>query len=347
MILLQNDYSEGAHERVLGALQGLGRRQFAGYSEDALSRRAQDLLRQMADMPQAQLHFVSGGTQANLTVIVSILRPHQGVIAADTGHIATHETGAVEATGHKVLAVQHADGKLLPRDIQRLADEHRADLSFEHTVQPGMVYVSNTTELGSLYSKAELTAISETCRALRLPLFLDGARLGHAMASDGADLSFRDYAQLCDVFTIGMTKQGTLFGEAIVLTGPALQRDFRYHIKQRGGMLAKGWLMAAQFLALMEDDLYLRLARHANRQAMRIRDGLKALGVPLLSDSPSNQQFPILPDAVIAALREDFGFNTIQRMDDAHTAVRFVTSWATREEDVSLLLHKLQALLPR
>ena len=343
MISFRNDYSESAHPQVMQALLALGTQQFEGYGEDALCARAQQHMRQETGQQQAQLHFVSGGTQANLTVISSILRPHQGVIAVDTGHISTHETGAIEATGHKVLAVPHQDGKLRPQDIVHLVRAHREDATFEHMVQPGMVYISNTTELGSAYTVGELEALHAVCRQEGLPLFLDGARLGHAMAAE-PELSLSAVARCCDVFTIGLTKQGALFGEGIVVTNPALQTDFRYHIKQRGGMLAKGWLMGAQYLALMEDGLYLLLSRWAHTQAMRIREVLEKHRVPFLCDSLSNQQFPILPDALIAALRERFTFHDIQRMDQAHTAVRFVTSWATQEQDVSMLVQALDKL---
>ena len=345
MIDFRNDYGQGAHEQVLDALTALAGRSFSGYGEDELCLAAQQRVRRLTSQPQAALHFLSGGTQANLTVIASMLRPHQGVIAADTAHIAAHETGAIEATGHKVLTLPHRDGKLCPDDVERLVAQHYADESFEHTVQPGMVYISNTTELGSIYTAQELAALSRVCRARNLPLYLDGARLGYALASRGNDLTLADVAKYCDAFTIGLTKQGALFGEAVVIVSPALQRDFRYIIKQRGGMLAKGWLMGAQFEALMEDDLYGQLSRHAVGLAMRLKEGLKEMAVPFLSDSPSNQQFPILPNDVIAALREQFAFHLIEVVDEEHTGVRFCTSWYTRPEDVEALLAALARLI--
>ncbi len=346
MISFENDYSESAHPQVMQALLALGSGQFPGYGEDPLTQKAQNWLQQQIGQPQARLYFVSGGTQANLTVIASFLRPHQGVIAADTGHIATHEAGAIEATGHKVLAVQNQDGKLKPEDITRLTREHREDASFEHTVQPGMVYISNTTELGTCYTVEELRNLHAVSQQEGLPLFVDGARLGHAMAAE-QELNLQTTADCCDAFTIGLTKQGALFGEGIVIANPALQRDFRYHIKQRGGMLAKGWLMAAQFLALMEGDHYMRLSRWANRQALIIREALAARRVPFLCDSPSNQQFPILSDSIIEQLRQAFAFHTIQRVDEKHSAVRFVTSWATRQQDVEALVRALDRLLTK
>lgn len=345
MISFQNDYSESAHPEVMQALLALGDSQFPGYSEDPLHDRAQQWLRQQVGKPDAAVHFLSGGTQANLTVIASILKPHQGVIAVDAGHITTHETGAIEATGHKVLAVPHENGKMNPADIDRLVKQHYADPSFEHMVQPGMVYISNTTELGTTYTVEELRALRDMCRAHGLPLYLDGARLGHAMASDEG-LSLAAFADCCDAFTIGLTKQGALFGEGVVVVNPALQRDFRYHIKQRGGMMAKGWLMAAQFLALMESGQYMRLSRWAQKQALRIRDAFANKGVNFLCDSLSNQQFPILPNDVIAQLRQRFSFHDTEPVDDTHTAVRFVTSWATKAGDVDLLVRAIERLMP-
>lgn len=341
MIDFRNDYAQGAHEQVLGALAGLAGQEFSGYGEDALCRAAQERVRRLTGQPKAALYFLSGGTQANLTVIASMLRPHQGVVAADTAHIAAHETGAIEATGHKVLTLPHRDGKVNPDDIERMVAAHYADDSFEHTVQPGMVYISNTTELGSIYTARELEGISRVCRARGLPLYLDGARLGYALASEGNDLTLAKVAALCDAFTMGLTKQGALFGEAVVIVNPALQKDFRYIIKQRGGMLAKGWLMGAQFEALMTDDLYGRLSRHAVGLAMRLKHGLREMGVPSLSDSPSNQQFPILPNDVIDALRRQFAFHAIEVVDERHTGVRFCTSWYTNPADVETLLAAL------
>ena len=341
MIDFRNDYAQGAHEQVLGALAGLAGQGFSGYGEDDLCRAAQERVRRLTGQPEAALYFLSGGTQANLTVIASILRPHQGAAAADTAHIAAHETGAIEATGHKVLTLPHRDGKVNPDDIERMVAAHYADDSFEHMVQPGMVYISNTTELGSIYTARELEGISRVCRARGLPLYLDGARLGYALASEGNDLTLEKVSALCDAFTIGLTKQGALFGEAVVIVNPALQKDFRYIIKQRGGMLAKGWLMGAQFEALMTDDLYGRLSRHAVGLAMRLKHGLREMGVPFLSDSPSNQQFPILPNDVIVALRRQFAFHAIEVVDESHTGVRFCTSWYTNPADVEALLDAL------
>ena len=345
MIDFRNDYSQGAHQRVLDRLGQINMDQNPAYGQDSHCSAALQWVREAAGMQSAALHFVSGGTQANLTVIGALLRPHQGVIAADTGHISVHETGAIEATGHKVLALPGLDGKLMPESIMHLADAHTADESFEHTVQPGMVYISNATELGTVYTKEELRALSRACRKKGLALYMDGARLGYALESPSSDLSIADIAGCCDAFTIGLTKQGALFGEAIVVIGAGLQRDFRYLVKQRGGMLAKGWLMGAQFEALMEDGLYFTLAREAVRLAMLMKGKLLSLGVPLLSDSVSNQIFPVFSQRVVSALSPDYGFNRIQPLDGGKAAVRFCTSWATKEADVLALLRDIEKAL--
>lgn len=338
MIDFRNDYSQGAAPQVLDYLARINGRTFSGYGEDELCLKARDRLRDMIQDQRAALHFVSGGTQANLIVLSAMLRPHQGVVAADTGHISVHEAGAIEATGHKVLALPHREGRLRADDVARLADGHAADEAFEHMVQPRAVYLSQATELGTLYSKAELTAISGVCRERGLLLYLDGARLGYALASGENDLSLQDLARLCDAFTIGLTKQGALFGEALVIMNGALDQDFRYLIKQRGGMLAKGWLMGAQFEALFEDGLYWALSRHALSQAARLREGLRRLGVPFLADSPTNQLFPIFSEQTLRLLARGCAFNRIRTMDDGTACVRLCTSWATKAEDVTRLL---------
>lgn len=345
MIYFKNDYSRGTHPRVLEWLAAHNVAHYPGYGEDELVGAAQQLLRGMLGHDSCQLHLVAGGTQANLLVIAGILRPHQAVVATQDGHIFTHETGAIEATGHRVIALESPDGKLRPEQISQLMQAHRADANRCHSVQPGMVYISQTTELGTVYSLAELQALYALCRAEGLLLYIDGARLGHALASEGADVTLPDMATVCDVFTIGLTKQGALFGEAVVVNRPELLQDFRYLIKQRGAMLAKGWLLGLQFLALFEDGLYLQLARQANAQALAIRDGLQQLGISCLSQSPSNQQFPVLPNALIASLSEGFAFETIRPMDAGHTCIRLVTSWATQDSEVRQLLEAVAQLL--
>ena len=268
MIRFECDYTEGAHPRILEALIRTNMEQTKGYSEDEHCENARKLIREKCGSADADVHFLVGGTQTNMTVIAAALRPHQGVICAQSGHINVHETGAVEATGHKVLALPSEDGKITADQIKTVCDEHDHD---EHMVQPGMVYISNPTENGTLYNKKELQAISEVCKEYGLPLFLDGARLGYGLAAQGNDITLPDLAQYCDVFYIGGTKVGALFGEAVVITREALKKDFRYFIKQKGGMLAKGRLLGIQFEELFRDDLYMEVSAHADRLAMKIR----------------------------------------------------------------------------
>ena len=344
MIRFECDYGEGAHPRILELLTQTNMDQTPGYGLDPYCDRARELIRRECQAPDADVHFLVGGTQANATIIASILRPYQGAISATTGHINAHETGAIEATGHKVIAIDTLDGKLTAQQIEQCYEEHWADSSHEHVVQPGLVYISNPTENGTLYSKAELTAISEVCRRLSLPLFLDGARMGYGLKAVGADLTLPDYAKLCDVFYIGGTKVGALFGEAVVITSDALKKDFRYNIKQRGGMLAKGRLLGIQFIGLFEDGLYYRVSEHAIGLAMQLKAAFEQKGVKFLYDSPTNQQFPILTDEQLKKLGEKYAFNFTARVDDHSSAVRFCTSWATRQEDVDQLVADIKAL---
>lgn len=343
MILFSNDYSEGTHPRILERLVSTNLEQTAGYGADPYCQKAAELIKKHCRRPDADVHFLVGGTQTNLTVISAALRPHQGVVAAATGHINVHESGAVEATGHKVLAVFSMDGKLTADMIQAAVDAHYGDESREHAVQPKLVYISNSTELGTIYTKDELAAISAVCRKNGLVLFMDGARLGAALCCESGDLDLPAIAALTDVFYIGGTKNGALFGEALVITNDALKQDFRYILKQKGGMLAKGRLLGLQFIVLFEDGLYFDMARHANALAMTIRDACRQKGYPFLIDSPTNQQFPILPDHVVEKLRAKYAFELWQKTDAAHTAVRFVTSWASKEEDVSQLTKDILA----
>ena len=347
MIYFNNDYSEGCHEKVMERLLATNMVQTPGYGEDAYCAAAAAKIRKKCGREDVAVHFLVGGTQTNMTVIDAALRPHQGALGADTAHINVHETGAVEATGHKVLWVPHHDGKITAQQVEDTVQEHYASTSFEHTVQPKLVYISNPTELGTLYTRAELESLSAVCRARGLYLFVDGARLGYGLAARGNDVTMEDLANLCDVFYIGGTKVGALFGEAVVITNPALQEDFRYLIKQHGGMLAKGRLLGVQFDALMEDDLYEKIAAHANRLADKLRHCLKELGVPFLVENTTNQLFPVLPDEVLDALAEDFAFSEQERVDETHRAVRFCTSWATKEESVDALCIRLRQLLGR
>lgn len=342
MIFFNNDYSEGCHEKVLEKLIATNFEQHYGYGEDTICASAADKIRKLCGDETAAVHFLVGGTQANLTVIDAALRPHQGVLGAVSAHINVHETGAVEATGHKVLWVPSDDGKITADQVRNYVREHYASASFEHTVQPKMVYISNPTELGTLYSLKELEALSAACREMGLYLFLDGARLGYGLAAKGNDVTMKDIARLCDVFYIGGTKVGALFGEAVVITCEALKQDFRYLIKQHGGMLAKGRLLGVQFEALLENNLYFEIAERADRLADRIRQTIDELGYPYLVEGITNQIFPIFPDQLLAKLDEKYVYCEQERVDDTHRAVRFCTSWATKEESVEELCKDLK-----
>lgn len=315
--------------------------QTVGYGEDHYCEAARSAVRKAVGREDVDVHFLVGGTQANATVISSILRPYQGVLCATTGHINVHETGAIEHGGHKVLALEAADGLLSAALIREAVEAHYAEDGPEHTVQPGMVYISFSSEVGTVYSLSQLREISAVCREYGLPLFIDGARMGYGLASEGCDVTLADIAALADVFYLGGTKQGALFGEAVVIVNDALKKDFRYCIKQNGGMLAKGRLLGIQFQTLFEDGLYFQLSEHAVSQAMRIRDAFESKGFGFLVQSPSNQQFPILDNVTMERLSSDFLFSFWQKVDDSHTAVRFCTSWATRPEAVDALIAAL------
>lgn len=341
MYQFQCDYNEGAHPRIMERLMETNFEQTVGYGEDHYCEAARAAVRKAVGREDVDVHFLVGGTQANATVISSILRPYQGVLCATTGHINVHETGAIEHGGHKVLALEAADGLLSAALIREAVEAHYAEDGPEHTVQPGMVYISFSSEVGTVYSLSQLREISAVCREYGLPLFIDGARMGYGLASEGCDVSLSDIAALADVFYLGGTKQGALFGEAVVIVNDALKKDFRYCIKQNGGMLAKGRLLGIQFLTLFEDGLYFQLSEHAVSQAMRIRDAFESKGFGFLVQSPSNQQFPILDNATMERLSSDFLFSFWQKVDDTHTAVRFCTSWATRPEAVDALIAAL------
>lgn len=343
MIYFRNDYSEGAHPKVLQALVETNLVSTPGYGCDEYCACARELLRERFACPNADVHFLVGGTQTNLTAAAAFLRPWEAIIAADTGHIAVHETGAIEATGHKVYVVPDVDGKLTSDAIRTAVRDHQTGTE-EHMVLPRMVYVSDSTELGTIYTRAELQALSDTCRELGLYLYLDGARMAMALTAQGNDLVPEDFAQLCDAFYLGGTKNALLFGEALVIVNNALKPYFRNVMKQHGGMLAKGRLLGVQFAAILQDDLWLQTARHANELAQRLAAALTAMGVPLYAASPTNQVFPIFTNAQVEALRQNFSFEFIARVDENHSAIRFVTSWATRPEDVETLLEAVRSL---
>ncbi len=344
MILFQCDYNEGAHPQVMERLMETNLEQHAGYGEDAHCAHAAELIRRACGDDTLAVHFLVGGTQTNMTVIDAALRPHQGVVSAQSGHINCHETGAVESLGHKVLALPHRDGKITAAQVAALCGEHRADASFEHTVQPKMVYISNPTEYGTLYGRQELEELGKVCRQYGLYLFMDGARLGYGLAAPDNELDLPFLAQICDVFYIGGTKVGALFGEAVVIANEELKTDFRYLIKQKGGMLAKGRLLGVQFETLFEDGLYMEISRHAIELAEKLRTAFEEMGVPFLVQNRTNQIFPILPDTLLDRLSEKYGFCYQERVDSTHSAVRFCTSWATPEENVDSLISDLRRL---
>ena len=345
MIQFQCDYNEGAHPAIMERLVATNLEQTAGYGEDSNCARARRAIIEAIGCPDSSVHFLVGGTQANTTVIASLLRPYQGVICAHTGHINVHETGAIEHTGHKVLALPACAGKISALQIEQAVADHLAEDGPEHMVQPGMVYISFPTETGTIYSKQQLSDIYSTCQRLNLPLFIDGARLGYGLASPECDITLADLPHLCDVFYIGGTKVGALFGEAVVFTNRRFDvRDFRYHIKQQGAMLAKGRLLGIQFLTLFSNNLYLSISEHAVKQALRIRDAFARRGIDFLVDSSTNQQFPILSTEQIEILSKQFVFSPWTRIDSHRTAVRFCTSWATRPEAVDALIAAIEKL---
>lgn len=344
MIYFNNDYSEGCHEKILNALVDTNMVQTAGYGTDEYCQAAADKIRKACKNDKLAVHFLVGGTQANLTVIDAALRPHQAVLGAVSAHINGHETGAVEATGHKVLSVPSDDGKITAAQVEAVISAHWTDESMEHNVQPKMVYLSDSTELGTIYSKKELEEISEVCHRYGMYLFLDGARLGYALTAQGNDLTLADIAKLCDVFYIGGTKVGALFGEAVVISSPEIAADFRYLIKQHGGMLAKGRLLGIQFGVLFEDDLYFTIAKKANVLADQLRACITELGYPMLVPGVTNQVFPIFPNSLLTRLRQTFCYTDMGAVDEAHRAVRFCTSWATKPENVDALCAELRRL---
>lgn len=344
MVLFQCDYTEGAHSKILERLIETNMEQTPGYSEDIYCTKAADKIRKLCGDNSLAVHFLVGGTQTNMTVIDAALRSHQGVLCATTGHINVHETGAVESCGHKVLPLASDDGKITAKQVREAYLGHVNNDSFEHMVQPKMVYISNPTELGTIYNKEELTALSEACNEFGLYLFMDGARLGYGLAAPDNDLTMADIAALCDVFYIGGTKVGALFGEAVVIRNEELKKDFRYILKQKGGMLAKGRLLGIQFDTLFTDDLYFEISAHAITMAEKLRGAFERKGYEYLVVNRTNQIFVILPDSDLAKLGEQFGICYDHQVDESRSAVRFCTSWATTEENVDALIEAIERL---
>lgn len=341
MISFACDYLEGAHPAVMEALMRTNGEQTVGYGLDPHCEAAAEAIRRRFGVPEAAVHFAVGGTQVNALVIAAALKPYEGVLCADSGHINVHETGAPEATGHKVLPLPAAEGRICGDQV-RAAVREQAD--FEHTVRPGMVYISMSTEVGTVYTRAQLEDLYAACRGTGLMLYVDGARLGTGLASPATDLTPETLAANCDAFTVGGTKNGALFGEALVLRHPALQPRFRYMMKRQGAMLAKGRLLGVQFEALMRDDFYFRIGRRETEQALRIREALLARGLPLWQDTQTNQLFPILTDEQLGKLERDFAFERWAPLPDGRQAIRIATSWATEDAAVDALIAALRAL---
>ena len=337
MLYFQSDYIAGAHPEVMEALCRTNTAPLPGYGTDEFCEAAAEKIRAACEAPSADVHFLTGGTQTNAVVIASLLDATEGVVAAVSGHIGTHEAGAIEYTGHKVLTLPEHAGKLDPAELAAYLADFAADENNEHMVAPGMVYLSHPTEYGTVYSKAELAAISDTCRKYGIPLYLDGARLGYGLAAVGTDLTLPDIAALCDVFYIGGTKIGALCGEAVVFAAGKMPRRFATLTKQHGAMLAKGRLLGVQFHALFSGDLYMRISRRAVALAMRMREILLEKGYTLAIDSPTNQQFPVLSAEKYAALREKVAMSFWEKRADGSVVVRLATGWSTTEADVEAL----------
>lgn len=346
MIRFDNDYTGGAHRLILEALFETNEEQLPGYGTDHYSDTAKEYIKNLCNN-DVDVHFMMGGTQANMTIISSALRPHQGVISTDTGHIAADETGAIESTGHKVLEVENENGKLSAVQVKRYVEDHWNSLEREHMSQPKMVYISQPTESGTLYSKAELEALRAVCDAHNLYLMVDGARLGYALAAEENDITLNDLATLCDVFYIGGTKIGALFGEAVVITHENLKEDFRYIIKQKGGMLAKGRLLGIQFKTLFENDLYIKISKHALEMSKRLTEVFENKNIEMRYPSSTNQLFPVLTKDQMAQLSSKYAFQPWEDIDSDRTVVRFCTSWSTDENDVEELINDIMKLQER
>lgn len=337
----KNDYAEGAHPRILETLIQSNLIQQNGYGLDDYSESAAEIIKQKINNPNAKVFFVSGGTQANLIVISAFLRPHESVVSAATGHIFTNESGAIEATGHKVHAIETSNGKINSEDIQKVLDVHQ---NKPHQVKQKMVYISNSTEVGTIYSKKELMDLYQFCQEKDLYLFVDGARLGHALTAETNDLTLEDFGRYTDVFYLGGTKNGALIGEAIIINNESLQEEFGFHLKQKGAMLAKGRLLGIQFQELMKDDLYFDLARHANQQAMKIKEAFQEIGCEFLCETFTNQIFPILNSDQIERLSINFDFYVWKKLSEEKSAVRLITSWATSNDIIEKFINEIKNL---
>ena len=344
MISFESDYTTGCHEAILKRMLETNREPVSGYGMDPYSLSAKEKIRKAIACPDADIYFLSGGTQTNSVIIATMLAPYEGVVAAETGHVGVHEAGAVEYTGHKVLTLPQHEGKLQAEELQQYLQNFYEDGNHTHMVYPGMVYISWPTEYGTLYSKEELTAISGICRSYEIPLFVDGARLGYGLMSREADLTLPELAALCDVFYIGGTKVGALLGEAVVFPRNNAPRHFYTMTKQHGAMLAKGKLLGIQFDTLFTDNLYFEISEHAIMMAEKLKAIIHESGLKFYLESPTNQQFVILKNAQLQRLGQKVAFSFWEKLDEEHTAIRLVSSWSTREEDLVALQKALEEL---
>ena len=341
MIYFESDYTEGAHPKILERLNETNMIQASGYGHDEFCESAKNKIRKTINCPNAQIQFITGGTQTNQIVIDTMLKPFEGVVSAQTGHVNSHEAGAIEYTGHKVIPIPQHEGKIDGTELNDYLETFFSDGNNEHMVFPGMVYISHPTEYGTLYTKNELTIISSVCRKNNIPLFMDGARLGYGIMAKSSDLVLEDIAELCDVFYIGGTKCGALCGEAVVFTKNNMPLHFENLVKKHGALLAKGRLLGVQFDALFTDNLYLEISKNAIDTAEALKKALKEKGYRFLLDSPTNQQFVILENKFMEELKKSVKFNFWEKYDKDHTVVRFATSWSTKMENVEKLINLL------
>jgi len=338
MYSFTNDYSEMCHPLILENISKCLNNQYGGYSSDSIFKALNQKIIKLLDNPESQIYLFSGGTQTNLVTIKSVLQPYQGVISADTGHISTHETGAIEACGHKILTIPSSDGKIYAQEVAKLCQSHFEDPNFEHTVQPGMVYISNPTEVGTIYKKSELEALIKVCHQYHIPLFLDGARLATALTSKENDIDFKDLAKLTDMFYIGGTKCGALFGECLVINSPKYQKNFRYIMKQKGALMAKGFVMATQFDTLFTDGLYFKIGQHENDLANYFSAQLQSHAVKMFQPQATNQIFPILTNSKINDLKTNFDFQIWEKISADTSAIRICISFMTTKSVVDQLI---------
>ena len=344
MIRFNNDYNKPAHSKVLKAVMDISDVSYPGYGLDELCEKAKAEIKKYINKPEAEVHFLVGGTQTNFIVITSALRSYQSVISADSGHISVHETGAIENTGHKVETVAGKDGKLTAAQVKEVAENYRISGVKEHITEPKMVYISFPTEYGTIYSKKEIEEISAVCKEYDLYFFIDGARLSYGLAAEGNDVTMEDLANFADVFYCGGTKCGAMFGEAVIITNKSLMPGFRSYMKQNGALLAKGWLLGAQFNALFEDGLYFKMAKSSVKYAMKIKKAFKEKGIKTYIESPTNQQFVILSEGQMDELSKKYAFEYDGRYDEDSHIVRFCTSWANTEAEVDELVGDIERL---